>query len=99
MSPSDPLPVLELAMPHRVTHPTKEQVRAYMAAREAARRPPPAPEEIRRQLGWRLQQADEERMRAQFYLIPTSYSHMAAQITFDWMLAALRSPLALRRFR
>jgi hypothetical protein len=85
-------------MPHRITAPTKEQVRAYMAAREAARRPPPPPEEIRRQLGWRLQHGDEDRMRIQFYLIPTSYSHMATQIAFDWMLAAMRSPLGRPRF-
>lgn len=37
---------------HHVMHPSKEQVRAYMHARECDRRPPPAPEEIRRQLGW-----------------------------------------------
>lgn len=80
-------------MPHRITHPTKEQVRAYMAARESARRPPPPPEEIRRQLGWRLQCCDEDRLLLQFYLIPTNYSHMAAQIAVDWMLATLRSPL------
>lgn len=40
-----------------VTQPTKEQVRAYMHARECARRPPPLPEEIRQQLGW--QRCDE----------------------------------------
>ena len=85
-------------MPHRIIHPTKEQVRAYMAAREAARRPPPPPDEIRRQLGWRLQLGDEDPMRAQFYLIPTSYWHMAARIAFHWMLAAIRSPVARRHF-
>jgi len=37
---------------HNAMHPSKEQVRAYMHAREYDRRPPPAPEEIRRQLGW-----------------------------------------------
>ena len=85
-------------MPHHITAPTKEQVRAYMAAREAARRPPPPPEEIRRQLGWRLQLGDEDRMRIQFYLIPTTHSQMATQIAFDWMLAAMRSPLGRPRF-
>lgn len=77
-------------MPHRITHPTKEQVRAYMAARESARRPPPAPEEIRRQLGWRLQRCDEDQLLAQFYLIPTTYTHLATLIALDWMLAPLR---------
>lgn len=42
------------------THPTKEQVRAYMAKRQVERQeertPPPPPEEIRRQLGWGLMQ-------------------------------------------
>ena len=84
-------------MPHRVTQPTKEQVRAYMAARESARRPPPPPEEIRRQLGWRLQRGDEDRLLLQFYLIPTNYTQMATQIVVDWMLAAMRTPLATRR--
>jgi hypothetical protein len=79
-------------MPHRVTQPTKEQVRAYMAAREAARRPPPPPEEIRRQLGWRLLRADEPQPLLQFYLIPTNYAHMTARISLHWMLAALRAP-------
>jgi hypothetical protein len=49
--------VVEVAMNCRVTQPTKEQVRAYMASRGGARRPPPAPEDIRRQLGWKLAQA------------------------------------------
>jgi hypothetical protein len=80
-------------MPHRVTQPTKEQVRAYMAARESARRPPPPPEEIRRQLGWRLQRCDEDRLRLQFYLIPTAYTHMATRITLHWMLVAMGSPI------
>jgi hypothetical protein len=84
-------------MPHRISHPTKEQVRAYMAAREAARRPPPPPEEIRRQLGWRLQRCDEDRSLLQFYLIPTTYTQMATQIVVDWMLASLRCPLPTQR--
>ncbi len=86
-------------MPQRVTQPTKEQVRAYMAARELARRPPPPPEEIRRLLGWRLQRCDEERLRLQFYLIPTTYTHMATRITLHWMLAAMRSPFTQSRAR
>lgn len=77
-------------MPHRIIHPTKEQVRAYMARRELACRPPPPPEEIRRQLGWRLQRADEEQLLLQFYLIPTTYTHLATRIALDFMLAPLR---------
>lgn len=77
-------------MPHRIVHPTKEQVRAYMARRESARRPPPPPEEIRRQLGWRLQRGDEEQLLLQFYLIPTTYTHLATRIALDIMFAPLR---------
>ncbi len=77
-------------MPHRVTQPTKEQVRAYMAARETARRPPPAPEEIRRQLGWRLQRADPPPPLLQFYLIPTIYTQLATRFALCWVTAALR---------
>ena len=99
MSSSDHLLVLEPAMPHRVTQPTKEQVRAYMAARERARRPPPAPEEIRRQLGWQLMRADADHSLVQFYLIPTTYTHLATRITLHWMLAAMRSPLIHSRTR
>ncbi|WP_141213371.1 hypothetical protein [Janthinobacterium sp. PC23-8] len=36
-----------------VNQPSKEQVRAYMRRRLHARQPPPAPEEIRRQLAGR----------------------------------------------
>ncbi len=84
-------------MPHRIQQPTKEQVRAYMLAREAARHPPPPPEEIRRQLGWRLCPTEQEQILAQFYLIPTTYSHMAAQIAFDWLFGRKRVLEALRR--
>lgn len=76
-------------MPHRITHPTKEQVRAYMAARESARRPPPSPEEIRRQLGWRLQPSDDDNQFLEFYLIPTIYAHIAIRLSLAWMLAPL----------
>ncbi len=34
------------------SHPSKEQVRAYMRRRERALQPPPPPDEIRRQLAW-----------------------------------------------
>ena len=75
-------------MSHRVTHPSKEQVRAYMAARESARRPPPAPDEIRRQLGWRLH-LDEVDPPFDFYLIPTEYTQILIRLSLTWMLAPL----------
>ena len=36
------------------THPSKEQVREFMAKRREERTPPPDPREIRRQLGWNM---------------------------------------------
>lgn len=36
------------------THPSKEAVRGYMVDPKRKESPPPAPEEIRRQLGWYL---------------------------------------------
>lgn len=86
-------------MQHRVTQPTKEQVRAYMAARESAHRPPPPPEEIRRQLGWRLQRDDGKPLMCQFYQIPTTYTHLATWITLHWMLAMMLQPFNHSRAR
>ena len=79
-------------IPH-ITHPTKEQVRAYMAGRELARRPPPAPEEIRRQLGWRLAAPEPDYPLAQLCLLPSAYGRLAAQLAqavLDWAWAAAR---------
>jgi hypothetical protein len=36
------------------THPPKQVVRAYLERRSRESKPPPSPEEIRRQLGWGL---------------------------------------------
>jgi hypothetical protein len=36
------------------THPSKQLVRAYLERRSRDPKPPPSPEEIRRQLGWGL---------------------------------------------
>ncbi len=78
-------------MDHQITHPTKEQVRAYMMRREAAHRPPPAPAEIRRQLGWRLETPLGEPALLQFCLIPSACGQLTAQLLLDWMFAASRA--------
>ncbi len=80
-------------MPHRIMHPTKEQVRAYMAARESARRPPPSPEEIRRQLGWRLESGESIHRLLQIYQITTTYTQMSTRLALVWMCASLASPV------
>lgn len=36
------------------THPPKELVRAYLAKRTHEESPPPSPQEVREQLGWKL---------------------------------------------
>ena len=83
-------------MPHRILQPTKEQVRAYMAQREAARRPPPAPEEIRRQLNWRLAPPDEPDSLVQFYLIPTTCGHVVARVVLQWWVSRTQAMMCIR---
>jgi hypothetical protein len=78
-------------MDRQITHPSKEQVRAYMLRREADRRPPPTPAEIRRQLGWRLTPADEAPPMLQLCLLPSTYSEMTAQFVLDWLYASARA--------
>lgn len=45
------------------TKPSKEVVREYMAKRREAKGPPPSPDEVRRQLGWPLIEAEREAAR------------------------------------
>jgi hypothetical protein len=63
-----------------VTQPTKEQVRAYMHARECARRPPPLPEEIRQQLGWQRRDAAAVPAAASTLLLPGAMVQLTAQL-------------------
>lgn len=83
-------------MDRQISHPTKEQVRAYMLRREADRRPPPPPAEIRRQLGWRLAPAEHEPAMVQLYLLPSTYSQLTAQFVLDWLFASSRAIAAVR---
>lgn len=86
-------------MHRQITHPTKEQVRAYMLRREGERRPPPPPAEIRRQLGWCLVPIEPQRAVVQYCLLPSTFSHMSAQFVLDWLFAASRAfvaPLTLK---
>lgn len=83
-------------MDRQITHPTKEQVRAYMARRESAHRPPPPPDEIRRQLNWRLTPADNDNVLLQFCLLPSAYSQLTAQVLLDWLFATARANSASR---
>ncbi|MES2757267.1 MAG: hypothetical protein V4693_07820 [Pseudomonadota bacterium] len=78
-------------MDRQIKHPTKEQVRAYMLQREADRRPPPPPAEIRRQLGWRLTPEEPERAVLRLCLLPSTFSHLTGQLVLDWLFAASRA--------
>jgi hypothetical protein len=78
-------------MDRQITQPTKEQVRAYMARRESAHRPPPPPAEIRRELGWRLKPSNDDCVLFQFYLLPSAYSQLTAQVLLNWLFASSRA--------
>lgn len=43
-----------------MSQPRKEQVRDWLDRRQAEHTPPPTPEQIREQLGWRLIQAERK---------------------------------------
>lgn len=45
----------------QTSKPTNEQVRNWLQQRQADRLPPPSPDEIRRQLGWHLVEAEREK--------------------------------------
>lgn len=55
---------------HGISHPSKEQVRAYIRRRERALQPPPPPAEIRRQLAWC--RVDVSSVHATMYVTPAS---------------------------
>lgn len=42
----------------QTSKPSNEQVRSWMRQRQAERTPPPSPEQIRRELGWQLVEAE-----------------------------------------
>lgn len=70
------------------THPTKEQVRAYMRLRECDRRPPPKPEDIRRQLGWQAAPAPDATRAAPALLLPGAMAQLATLMTVHWCFIA-----------
>lgn len=44
----------------QANHPSKQLIRAYLERRSQDTKPPPTPEEIRRQLGWGLLAMDSK---------------------------------------
>ena len=76
--------------------PTKEQVRAYMQQRqrEFCQRPPPVPEEIRRQLGWHCGVAPAEHFSSSTLFLPGTIAQLAALLAVEWcfLAAGVRRP-------
>jgi hypothetical protein len=90
--------LVERDMNLRITQPTKEQVRAYMARRERARRPPPAPEDIRRQLGWKLAPSHPVAAMIEMCLLPVTTGQCVSQLMLAWCMLPLgASCFAARR--
>jgi len=74
-----------------IPHPSKEQVRAYMRQRESAQRPPPAPDEIRRQLGWYGQQIQQDRGPSAGdygFTFPSAVAQLATLLAVEWLFLA-----------
>jgi hypothetical protein len=74
--------------------PTKEQVRAYMHQRQSdfGRRPPPMPEEIRRQLGWCRGSApafgDIDHLSSTTLFFPGTIAQLATLLAVEWCFLA-----------
>jgi hypothetical protein len=73
-------------------HPSKEEVRAYMERRKRTRQPPPAPAEIRRQLGWysgaRIGTASAAAGAAAWsWVLPALLTELAAATVLAWCAA------------
>ena len=72
-----------------MTRPTKEQVRAYMHQREADHRPPPTPDEIRRQLGWSsLDHAGNTASGTYYLFFPAEIGQLTALLVVEWLFRA-----------
>lgn len=73
---------------HTSLHPTKEQVRAYMHLREFDRRPPPTPDEIRRQLGWYGESHCGDFSTGQGLFLPGTIAQLATLLAVEWCFLA-----------
>jgi hypothetical protein len=66
-----------------------------MVSRGRAHRPPPTPEDIRRQLGWKLAPPEPTFALISLCLLPATLGQLAAQAALDFFLAPLRSQSVL----
>jgi len=67
------------------THPTKEQVRAYLVQRGHATLPPPAPDEIRRRLDWRCERSAPSSSLPAVIFLPPTLIQLGALMAFAWV--------------
>lgn len=78
------------------SQPTKEQVRAYMSQRqrEFCHRPPPMPEEIRRQLGWHHGADASDHFSSSTLFLPGTIAQLATLMAVEWcfLAAGVRQP-------
>jgi hypothetical protein len=76
---------------HRsVTHPTKEQVRAYMLERGHTWRPPPPPDEIRRQLGWHVVAGSNDATLMPLFMLPVTFGQLALELALGCCLTPFK---------
>lgn len=47
----------------QTTKPSNQQVRSWMQQRQVDRTPPPSPDQVRRELGWQMVEAERETNR------------------------------------
>jgi hypothetical protein len=76
-------------------HPSKEEVRAWMARRRVSSRagmplPLPSPEEIRRELGWH--QLPARRQQAPTVVLPVALAEFAVLTAVAWYLLLVLLP-------
>jgi hypothetical protein len=80
-------PPPRLPPPH--PHPSKEEVRAWLARRSRTGLPPPAPDEIRRELHWHLLPAGTTPPVSPL-LLPAMLAELAMLTLLSWYMLALR---------
>lgn len=67
------------------THPSKEQVRAYLVQRNRAHLPPPSPDEIRRRLNWRREPPAPLGGLPSVIFLPTTMMQLGASMALAWI--------------
>ncbi len=76
----------------QISHPSKEQVRAYMWRREHAHLPPPTPAEIRRQLGWGRKAGELPILGELFLVLPGRITQLSTLMALEWLFRLAHTP-------